>query len=361
MSRTLRFAAGTVVVVAAAACGSPKGAATSAGGAAQAAVEATAPYRLVATISVGGEGFWDYLSEDTVTHRLYVSHGTKVVVIDMRKDTVVGEIDSLPGVHGLAVAQDLGKGFASDGRENKVAVVDLSTLQVTSRVDTGENPDGIIYLPDRHEVWAFNGRGKSVTVIDAVKAAVIATIPLSGKPEFAVYDPEAKRVYNNIEDQNEIAVIDVTTHQVVDTWAIAPGEAASGLAIDLAHHRLFTVCENGLMVMLDSSTGSVVGSVPIGEGPDAARFDPGTQLAFASNGGGTVTIAHLDSPTQLTVVQTLTTTPSARTMTLDPTTHRIYLSAADMQAPTAADSAAGRTRPRMVAGSFKVLVYGAEK
>ncbi len=362
MSRMRRFAAGTAVVLFTAACGGTGGSGAATGGTAQASVESTAPYKLLATIPVGGDGFWDYLSEDTVSHRLYVSHGTNVVVIDMQTDSVVGRIDSLPGVHGFAVAHDLGKGFASDGRENKVAVVDLATLQLTARVDAGENPDGIIYLPDRHEVWAFNGRSKSVTVIDGEKESVIATIPLSGKPEFAVYDPRAKRVYNNIEDQSEIAVIDVTDHQVVATWPIAPGESASGLAIDLAHDRLFTVCENGLMVMLDSSTGSVVGTVPIGEGPDAARFDPATQLAFASSGAGSVTIAHLDSPTQLSVVQTLETTPSARTMTLDETTHRIYLSAAEMQAPPASDSASGHHRRRqMVPGSFKVLVYGPEK
>jgi YVTN family beta-propeller protein len=361
MSRTLFLVAGAALVSVTSGCGSPKGAATSAAGAAQAAAVGSAPYELVTTIPLGGDGFWDYLSEDAAAHRLYVSHGTKVVVVDMQRDSVVGEIDSLPGVHGLAVAHDLGKGFASDGRESKVAVVDLSTLQVTSRVDVGENPDGIIYVPDRHEVYAFNGRSNSASVIDAVKDTVVATIPLPGKPEFAVYDPGAGRVYNNIEDKSEIAVIDVGTHQVVAVWPLAPGESPSGLAIDLAQHRLFTVCDNGMMVMLDSSTGTVVGTVPIGEGPDAARFDPGTQLAFSSNGEGTVTIAHLDSPEELTVVQTLETTPSARTMTLDPTTHRIYLSAADMEAPTAADSAAGRRRRRMVSGSFRVLVYGPEK
>ncbi len=200
-------------------------------------------------------------------------------------------------MHGFAVAHDLGKGFASDGRENKVAVVDLATLQVQSRVDTGENPDGILYVPDFKEVYAFNGRGHSATVIDAATGEVVATIPLPGKPEFAVYDPGAKRIYNNIEDQNEIVAIDPTAHEVVATWPIAPGEAASGLAIDLEHHRLFAVCDNGIMVMVNSQTGEVVDTVAIGEGPDAARFDPATQLAFSSNGGdGTVTIVHEDSP-----------------------------------------------------------------
>jgi len=336
------------------ACGSPRDTARG-----QTAGGGFTPYELLATIPVGGEGGWDYLSEDTVTERLYVSHATKVVVIDMKTNAVVGEVDSLPGVHGFAVAHDLGRGFASDGRENKVAVVDLASLEVLSRVDTGDNPDGILYVPDHKEVYAFNGRGHSATVIDAESGAVVATIPLSGKPEFAVHDPAAGRIYNNIEDQNEIAVIDATTHEVVATWPISPGEAASGLAIDLAHHRLFAVCENEMMVMLDSGTGAVLGTVPIGGGVDAARFDPATQLVFSSNGSGTVTIAHLDAPDRLTVVQTLETAISARTMTLDPTTHRIYLSAADREAaPAAVDSTGRPARPRMVPGSFKVLVYG---
>jgi DNA-binding beta-propeller fold protein YncE len=237
--------------------------------------------------------------------------------------------------------------------------VDLSTLQVTDRVDTGENPDGILYEPDLKEVYAFNGRGHSATVISAESGEVLATIPLPGKPEFAVYDPEAKMIYNNIEDQNEIVAIDPAAHEVVATWSIAPGEAASGLALDVAHHRLFAVCENHLMVMVDSETGQVVDTAAIGDGPDAARFDPATQLAFSSNGGdGTVTIVHEDSPTKLSVVQTLETARSARTMTLDPTTHRIYLSAADFEETSPPDSSSRRRRPPMVPGSFRVLVYG---
>jgi DNA-binding beta-propeller fold protein YncE len=316
------------------------------------------PYAFVAEIPVGGEGGWDYLSEDPAARRLYVTHGTRVVVIDTDTNQVVGEIPDLPGVHGFAVAHDLGRGFASDGQENKVAIVDLNTLQVLSRVDTGANPDGILYVPDFDEVYAFNGRGSSATVIGATSGEVVATIPLPGKPEFAVFDPGASRIYNNIEDQNEIVVIDPTTHQVVDTWPIAPGEAASGLAIDLANHRLFAVCENELMVMLDSTTGEVVTTIPIGAGVDAARFDPATNLAFSSNGGaGTVTIAHEDSPSQLTVVQTLETAATARTMTLNLETHRIYVSAADVETP-APDSTGAARRPRIVPGSFKVLVYG---
>jgi YVTN family beta-propeller protein len=236
--------------------------------------------------------------------------------------------------------------------------VDLKTLAVLRKVDTGENPDAILYVPGFQEVYTFNGRGHSATVINPQTGAVVATIPLAGKPEFAVFDPAAGRIYNNIEDANEITVIDAKNHRVVAHWPIAPGEAASGLAIDLAHHRLFAVCENQLMVMLNSETGAVVGTVPIGEGVDAARFDPGTGLVFSSNGAGTVTIAHEDGPDRLTVVQTLMTARSARTMTLDPATHRIYLSAADYEPAPPGDSAGARPRPRMVPGSFRVLVYG---
>jgi len=318
-------------------------------------------YHFLMEMAVGGEGGWDYLAEDTAANRLYVSHATKVVVIDMAQGTVIGEIDSLPGVHGFAVAPELGLGFTSNGRENTAAVVDLKTLAITRRVATGENPDAILYVPGFQEVYTFNGRGHSATVFDAKSGKVVATIPLPGKPEFAVFDPAAGRIYNNIEDQNEIVVIDAKTHAVVATWPITPGEEASGLAIDLAHHRLFAVCGNALMVMLNSTTGEVVDTVRIGDGADAARFDPATGLAFASNGEGTVTIAHEDSPDRLTVVQTLTTVRSARTMTLDPTTHRIYLSAATYEAPSPADSATPRRRPRMVPDSFRVLVYGIEE
>lgn len=329
---------------------------------AAAPVVAQAPtYRAITEIPVGGEGGWDYLAEDAAAHRLYVSHGTRVVVIDMARNAVVGSIDSLPGVHGFAIAPELGLGFASNGRENKAAFVDLATLAITRRVDTGDNPDAILYVPGFQQLYTFNGRGHSATVIDAKSGAILATISLPGKPEFAVFDPAAGRIYNNIEDQNLIVVIDAKTHAVVATWSIAPGEEASGLAIDLAHHRLFAVCGNGLMVMLNSTTGTVVDTVRIGDGADAARFDPATGLAFASNGAGTVTIAHLDDPDHLRVAQTLTTVRSARTMTLDPTTHRIYLSAATYEAPSPADSGAPRRRPRVVAGSFRVLVYGPEE
>ena len=286
------------------------------------------PYRFARAIPIGGEGGWDYLTVDAQAHRLYVSHATKIVVIDTESYKAVGEIADTPGVHGIALAPELGRGFSSNGRENKVSIVDLKTLKTIQKVTTGDNPDAILYEPGRKEVYAFNGRGKSATVIDAAKGTVIATIPLEGKPEFAQADSKAGRIFVNLEDLNSIKVIDTAKHAVAATWPIAPGESASGMAIDLDNHRLYIGCDNKLMLMIDNTNGAVVYSVPIGEGVDANAFDPATKLAFASSGGSaTVTVAREESPTLLKVVQTLKTVKGARTMALDPLTHRIYLAA----------------------------------
>jgi YVTN family beta-propeller protein len=313
-------------------------------------------YHFIKEIPIAGDGGWDYLSVDPTARRLYMSHATEVVVIDLNTETVIGEITNTLGVHGLAPAPELKRGFVSDGRENKVSIVDLTTLQTIDKVDTGRNPDGMLYEPGRQEAYLFNGRSQSATVIDAKSGKVTATIALGGKPEFATADPETGRVYDNLEDQSEVAVIDTSSHQVVNRWPIAPGAEGSGMAIDVAHHHLFIGCgESKTMVMMDSTDGKVIASVPIGDGVDACAFDPGTQLAFSSCGDGTTTIAHEDSPDKLTVVQTLTTQRSARTMTLDLKTHRIYLPAAKFQAP-----AEGQRRGKMVPGTLKLLVYGME-
>lgn len=321
------------------------------------------PYHYLTTIKVGGEGGWDYGCVDPAGRRLYYTHGTKVVVIDIDKDTVVGEITDTPGVHGFAFAPELGLGFASNGTESKASIVDLKTLATKMKVDTSANPDAILYDPGQKEVYTFNGRGNNATVFEAQSGKVIATIPLPGKPEFAQVDVKAGRVYNNIEDKNEVSVIETKTHTVVAHWPIAPGEGASGMAFDLANHRLFLGADK-LMVMLDSVSGKVVTTVPIGPGVDANSFDPALKLAFASSGGdGTVTIAHEDSADKLTVVQVLRTARGARTMTLDPKTHKIYLAAADYETPAAQPAPAPGQRPprpKMVPGSFKILVYGTD-
>ena len=323
--------------------------------AALAVARADGQYHLVKEIPIGGDGGWDYLSVDSAAHRLYVSHATKVVVVDLEKDSVAGEITNTPGVHGLAPAPDLSRGFVSCGREDKCAIVDLKTFQTISKVDTGKNPDAMLYDPARQEVYMFNHTGGSATVIDAKSGKVIATIPLDGKVEFGAVDTKAERVFVNLEDKSELAVIDTKTHTVTNRWPIAPGEEASGLAFDEKNHRLFLGCGNKTMVMMDSVSGKVLASVPIGDGVDANAFDPATQLAFASCGDGTTTIAHEDGD-KLTVVQTLSTQKGSRTMAIDPATHKIYLAAAKFDEP-----AAGQRRGKMQPGSFKILVYGTEK
>ena len=312
------------------------------------------PYHFSKEIAIGGEGGWDYLSVDPAAHRVYVSHATHIVVIDTQTNKVVGDIPDTPGVHGFAIAADLGKGFASNGRENKVSIVELKTLKLVAKVETGQNPDAILYEPSKKEVWAFNGRGKSASVIDAQSGKIVATVPLEGKPESAQSDAKAGKVYVNMEDLNSVKEIDIATHKVTNTWPAAPCEAATGMGFDVTTHRLFLGCDNKLMVMMDSTNGKVVYSVPVGEGVDSAWFDPTTKLAFTSNGeAGTVTVAHEDSASLLKVVQTLKTKPGARTMALDPATHTIYLAATDYepQAPGSKD------RPKAVAGTFRVLTY----
>lgn len=317
------------------------------------------PYHKLTEIPIGGEGGWDYSTVDPVNHRLFVSHGDSVVVIDLTSDKVIGKINDTPGVHGLAVADDLMRGLTTNGRENKAGLIDLNTLKTLSKTETGGNPDGMLYEPGQQEFYTFNGRGQSTTVIDAKTGKVVATIPLGGRPESAAADSDAGKVYDNIESTSEVAVIDTKQHKVVDRWPIAPGEEASGMAFDAAHHRLILGCGGSkTMEMMDSTNGKVVASVPIGDGVDANAFDPETQLAFASCRDGTVTIAHEDSPDKLTVVQTLKTSVGSRTMALDPTTHKIYLAAADFENLTSDQSGSQRRRPPMVPDSFKVLVFG---
>ena len=305
-------------------------------------VAADAPYHFIKDIPVPGKAQWDYLKVDPETHRLYLSHGTKVEVIDVDNGMLIGAIEDTPGVHGIALAPKLGRAFTSNGQENKASIVDLKTLKTISKVTTGANPDSILYEASQNEVYTFNGKGKSATVFDPESGKVIATIDLGGKPESAAVDGQAARAYVNVEDKSEVAVIDIKTHKVVSHWPIAPGEMASGMAIDLAHHRLFLGCDNKKMVMMDSANGKVLTTVPIGAGVDANAFDPGTQFAFSSNGeDGNTTIANEVSPDNLTVVQVLKTVVGARTMALNPQTHEIYL-----PAPTP---------------SFRVLVYGMGK
>jgi DNA-binding beta-propeller fold protein YncE len=317
---------------------------------------AAAPhYGFITQIHLAGDGGWDYLSIDAAGRRLYVAHGDHVDVIDIDHNTLVGSIANTQGVHGVAIAHRLGRGYISDGQTAQASIVDLNTLATIARVATGDGPDAIAYDPVHNEVYTFNGRGHSATVFDAQSGNVVATIALPGRPEFAVADAASGRVYDNIEDKNLIVAIDARSHAIVDQWPIAPGEGASGIDIDSAHQRLFVGCHNQRMLMIDASNGRVMASVPIGKGVDANAFDPGTQLAFSATGEGTVTIAHEDSAEQLSVVQTLQTQAGARTMALDPSTHNIYLATADL-VPAPPGSPPGR--PAIVPGSFRILVYG---
>src|SRR5262249_12376156 len=244
-------------------------------------------YQFLSEIPIGGEGGWDILTIDPATNRLYLSHSTKVVVVDLSKNAVAGEIAGTQGVHAFVAVPELQRGFSSNGKESKSSVVDLASLKTVSKIDTDSSPDAIVYEPRHGEVYVFNHTGNSVTVINAKSATVSATIQLGGTPEFAVVDEKAGRIYCNIEDKSEVAVIDTSKHEVVARWSLAPGEGPSGIALDAKHHRLFSGCHNKMMVMLDTESEKVVGTVPIGAGVDGCAFDDATQLAFASCGDGT--------------------------------------------------------------------------
>jgi YVTN family beta-propeller protein len=317
------------------------------------------PYQFVTEIPIGGEGGWDILTIDSAASRLYLSHATKVVIVDLITNAVAGEIADTPGVHAFVPVPEVQRGFSSNGKESKSSVVDLTTLKTTSKIDTGANPDAVVYEPRHGEVYVFNHTGNSVTVINSKAAIVSATIPLGGNPEFAVVDETAGRVYCNIEDKSEVAVIDADKHEVVAHWSLAPGEEPSGIALDAAHHRLFSGCHNKMMVMLDTESGKVVGTVPIGAGVDGCAFDDAKQLAFASCGDGTTIIAREEAPDKLTVLQTLKTERGARTMALDPKTHRIYLPSAQFQPPPSPSPGVSPARPSVVPNTLKLLVYGA--
>ncbi len=316
------------------------------------------PYQFVTEIPIGGEGGWDILTIDSAASRLYLSHATKVVVVDLITNTVAGEIADTPGVHAFVPVPEVRRGFSSNGKESKSSVVDLTTLKTTSKIDTGPNPDAIVYEPRHGEVYICNHTGNSITVINSKAATVSATIPLGGNPEFAAVDETAGRVYCNIEEKSEVAVINADKHEVIAHWSLAPGEGPSGIAVDATHHRLFSVCHNKMMVMLDTESGKVVDTVPIGAGVDGCAFDDARQLAFASCGDGTVIIARKVAPRKLTVIQTLKTERGARTMALDPKTHRIYLPTAQLAPAPSPSPGASPARASVVPNTLKLLVYG---
>lgn len=314
-------------------------------------------YHLAGEIKIGGEGGWDYLNLDSEARRLYVSHATKVVVVDIDGGKVVGEIGNLSGVHGIALAKDYGRGYISNGRSSMITIFDLTTLATLGEVkSTGENPDAILYDPFSYQIFAFNGRSKNATVLEAKTGKVVGTIELGGKPESAASDLDGK-VFVNIEDKSEVVELDVKSLAVKKRWPLAPCEEPSGMAIDRVHHRLLIGCSNKMVAFLDTESGKVAATAPIGQGVDANAYDPGMKLGFSSNGEGTLTVLKEETPDKLTVAETVTTRPGARTMALDEKTHKVYLATARFGPPPAATAEQPHPRPSILPDSFVVLVF----
>jgi len=312
-------------------------------------------YHLLDTIKVGGEGGWDILIADAKDHRLFVSHGTRAVVIDTQANKVVGEISKANGIHGIAFSPKYG--FTTNGRDNAVTMFDLETLKTIGIIPTGNNPDALVYDKATDRVFVFNPGSKNATVIDATGGKVVGTIDLPGQPEFAVSDEKGK-VFVNLEDKSSITEIDSKKMTVITTWPLAPAEGPTGLAIDNKTHRLFAACE-GQMVAVDANTGKVVATIPTGKGTDGMEFDPDLKYVFAPNGGdGTLTVIHEDSPDKYSLVENVKTRPRARTMALDTKTHKVYLPIAEFGPAPAPTKEQPRPRATMIPNSFAVLVYG---
>ncbi|HYA17297.1 MAG TPA: YncE family protein [Bryobacteraceae bacterium] len=318
------------------------------------ALAAPPAYKVVDKIKIGGPSSWDYVYVDSANHRLYASHATQTEVIDTATDKVVGTIPGTNGVHGIAVANDLGRGFTSDGRDNDVTIFDLKTLAVQGKVKTGSNPDSIIYEPVTKRVFAFNGRSSDATVFDGKSGAIVAaSLPLNGKPEFSQVDGKGN-VYFNLEDKNEIGVIDAKTATLTKHYSIAPCDGPSGLTID-PKGRLYSVCGRKVMVISDPAAGKVIGQAEIGLGVDGVAFDDG--YAFSANGrDGTITMVGETSPGKFEAVATITTQNGARTIGADQKAHKLYLPTAEYGPAEVKDGKAGR--PQVKPDTFMVLVVG---
>jgi YVTN family beta-propeller protein len=295
-------------------------------------------YTVIKKIPIPGQGSWDYLTVDDTARRLYVSHGSQVEVLDVDSGAIVGKIENTLGVHGIAVAPDLGRGFVSDGQSSTVTIFDLKTLKSIAEVPTGKKPDAIIYDPATSRVFAFNGGSNSATVIEAKDGKVAGTIDLGGGPEFAAAEGNGY-VYNNLEDESLVLKINSRTLKVEQRWPTAPCASPSSMAIDRANHRLFLGCRSKVMAVMNADTGQVITTLPIGDHVDATAFDADTRLIFNSNGEGTVTVIHQETPDKYSMVETVKTLPRAKTSALDPKTHQLFLSTAE-------------------SGQFEVLVVG---
>jgi len=317
-------------------------------------------YHVIQTYKVGGEGGWDYLTADATARRLYISRGTHVMVLDLDSGKSVGDIADTPGVHGIALAPELGKGFTSNGREGTVTVFDIKTLApIGEKVKVGgENPDAILYDPATKRVFTFNGRSHDATAIDASDGKVLGRIPLDGKPEFAASDAKGE-IFVNIEDKSELTAIDPQKLEVKKTWPLAPCTEPSGLSIDRKHRRLFVGCDNKMLAVVDADSGKVLATPAIGEGVDATAFDDETELAFASCGqDGVLTVIKEESPDKFSVVENVATQKSARTMAVDTKTHNAYTVAAQFGPRPAPTPQNPRGYPPVLPDSFVVLVVG---
>jgi DNA-binding beta-propeller fold protein YncE len=325
-----------------------------------AAIAAPPTYKVIGKIKIGGPGRWDYVYVDSANHRLYVSHGTQTEVVDTATQKVVGTIMGTGGVHGIAIANDLNRGFTSDGTDNDVTIFDLKTLAVLGKVKTGGNPDAIIYEPVTHRVFTFNGaRGSNdSTVFEAKNGDIVtASVPVGGKPEFAQVDGKG-HIYFNLEDKNEIGEIDAKNATVTKHYSIAPCDGPSGLAINPKNSYLYSVCGNKMMIVSDPATGKVIATPAIGQGPDGVAFDDG--YAFSANGrDGTITMVGETSPGKFEPVANITSQPQARTIGSDQKAHKLYLPAAEFGPPPAPPAGGGRAgRPQAIPDSFMIVVVG---
>ena len=322
------------------------------------AASAAGGYHLLQKVAVPGDGGWDYSIVDSAARRLYVSHGTRAEVIDVDSGALVGMIDNTAGIHGIAIAPELGRGFTSNGGPATVTIFDLKTLKTLGEVKvTGENPDAIIYDPASQRVFTFNARSSNATAIDAKEGKVAGTVELGGKPEFAAADGKG-HVFVNLEDKDVVVQIDSRKIAAGERWPLGPCKEPGPMAIDVKNGRLFIGCHNRLLAVLDAKNGHVITTVPIGQGPDATEFDPGTGLVFSSNGDGTATVIRQESPDKYSVLETVKTEPGARTMALDLKTHKIFLSLADRGPAPAPTAETPRSRGAVVPGSFRVLIFG---
>ena len=294
--------------------------------------------KILQKIPIPGLGSWDYLTVDESARRLYVSHGTQVEVLDVDSGAIVGKIPDTPGVHGIALAPELGRGFISNGKSSTVTIFDLKNLKTLDSVRTGKDPDAILYEPSTSRVFAFNGNGNSATVISAADGKVVGTVELGGGPEFAVSDG-AGYVFNNLEDESMVVKIDARSLKVEQRWPTAPCKSPSSMAMDRPTRRLFIGCRSKVMAVMNADNGEIIATLPIGDHVDATAFDPDSHLVFNSNGEGTITVIRKDDPDKYSFVETVRTVPRAKTMALDLKTHRLFLSTAEK-------------------GQFEVLVVG---